>query len=228
MQKILIIEDDQVILRFLNLALKTSGYEVIEAKNGILGISLFISHNPDLVLLDLGLPDIDGTEVIKELKKIADKPIIIISARDRDSDKISALDDGANDYITKPFNIGEVLARIRVSLRGTIKLNENKEFIYNDLKLDFNKHKVYVKEEEVHLTPIEFKILETMVNYQGKVLTHKFLQKEIWGYETLDNYQTLRVFIASIRKKIENQNNPNQYIVTEIGVGYRFNDEIDN
>jgi len=120
------------------------------------------------------------------------------------------------------------LARIRVSLRGTIKLNENKEFIYNDLKLDFNKHKVFVAEEEVHLTPIEFKILETMINYQGKVLTHKFLQKEIWGYETLDNYQTLRVFIASIRKKIENQNNPNQYIVTEIGVGYRFNDEIEN
>jgi two-component system KDP operon response regulator KdpE len=223
--KILIVEDDQVILRFLALALKTNGYDVIDARNGLLGINLFISHNPDLVLLDLGLPDIEGMEVIKEIRKISDKPIIIISARDRDLDKIEALDNGANDYITKPFNIGEVLARVRVSLRGIIKINENKTFVYSDLTIDFDRHKVFVEEEEVHLTPIEFKILETLVKYQGKVLTHKFLQSETWGYETVDNYQTLRVFIASIRKKIEKENRINQYIITEVGVGYRFNDE---
>lgn len=223
--KILIVEDDQVILRFLGLALKTNGYDIIDARNGLLGINLFISHNPDLVLLDLGLPDIEGMEVIKEIRKISDKPIIIISARDRDLDKIDALDNGANDYITKPFNIGEVLARVRVSLRGTIKINENKTFIYGDLTIDFDRHKVFVEEEEVHLTPIEFKILETLVKYQGKVLTHKYLQNETWGYETVDNYQTLRVFIASIRKKIEKENKINQYIITEVGVGYRFNDE---
>lgn len=225
MSKILIIEDDPVILRFLKLALKTNGYDVIEANNGLLGISLFISHNPDLVLLDLGLPDIDGMEVIAELRKISAKPIIIISARDRDADKIYALDNGANDYVTKPFNIGEVLARVRVSLRGITTISENNVFVYNDLEIDFDRHKVTVEGEEVHLTPIEFKILETFVKYRGKVLTHKFLQNEAWGYETVDNYQTLRVFIAAIRKKIEKENKFNQYILTEVGVGYRFNDD---
>jgi two-component system KDP operon response regulator KdpE len=223
--KILIIEDDQVILRFLGLALETNGYEVLDARNGLLGINLYLSHNPDLVLLDLGLPDIDGTEVLEELKKIADKPIIIISARDRDVDKIEALDNGANDYITKPFNVGEVLARVRVALRGAIKINENQIFVYRDLSIDFDRHKVVLNGSEVHLTPIEYKILEVFIKYQGKVLTHKFLQKEVWGYETVDNYQTLRVFIASIRKKLEPENGLNQFIITEVGVGYRFNDE---
>ena len=223
--KILIIEDDPVILRFLGLALKTNGYEVVDARNGLLGINLFISHNPDLILLDLGLPDIDGMEVISEVRKTSEVPIIIISARDRDLDKINALDNGANDFITKPFNIGEVLARVRVSLRGILKIAEDNIFTYNGLSIDFDRHKVFVEDEEVHLTPIEFKILGILVKYQGKVLTHKLLQSETWGYETVDNYQTLRVFIASIRKKIEKENRINQYIITEVGVGYRFNDE---
>ncbi len=223
--KILVIEDDQVILRFLGLALKTYGYEIIEARNGLLGINLYISHNPDLVMLDLGLPDIDGMEVLKELKKISDKPVIVISARERDLDKIIALDIGANDYITKPFNVGEVLARVRVALRGSLKISENQIFVCRDLVIDFNRHKVTIKNSEVHLTPIEYKILETFIKFRGKVLTHKFLQNEVWGYDTVDNYQTLRVFIASIRKKLESDNDLNQYIITEVGVGYIFNDE---
>lgn len=222
--KILIIEDDDVILRFLSLALKTNNYDIIDSKNGVQGINHYISHKPDLVLLDLGLPDIDGMEVIQEIRQIANTPIIIISARDRDKDKINALDEGANDYITKPFNIDEVIARIRVSLRGVMEFEENKPFIFKDLQIDFDKHKVYIKDKEVHLTPIEFKILQLLVQYQGKVLTHKFIQDKVWGYDTMDNYQTLRVFIGSIRKKIETEN-MSSLIITEIGIGYRFNDD---
>lgn len=222
--KILIIEDDEIILRFLSLALKTNNYEIIDAKNGITGINQCMSQKPDLVLLDLGLPDIDGMKVIEEIRKVSQTPIIIISARDRDKDKIAALDYGANDYITKPFNIDEVLARIRVSLRSVKAIEEDKPFIFKELKIDFNKHKVFVNEEDIHLTPIEFKILQLLVQYQGKVLTHKFIQDKVWGYDTMDNYQTLRVFIGSIRKKIETEN-MNSLIITEIGVGYRFNDD---
>jgi two-component system KDP operon response regulator KdpE len=222
--KILIIEDDDVILRFLSLALKTNKYEILTSKNGISGINLILSHQPDLILLDLGLPDLDGMKVIEEIRKTSKIPIIVISARDRDKDKIFALDQGANDYITKPFNIDEVLARIRVSLRGLKEIKENEPFIFKALKIDFDKHKVYVNDNEVHLTPIEFKILQLLVQYQGKVLTHKLIQDKVWGYDTVDNYQTLRVFIGSIRKKIETER-MSSLIITEVGVGYRFNDE---
>lgn len=223
--KILIIEDDKVILKFVSLALVTNGYEVLSAETGISGISLFLSQNPDLILLDLGLPDLDGMEVLQQIREQKPTPVIVISARGRETDKVLALDHGANDYVTKPFNVGEVLARIRVALRNKSSLVIAESFEYKDLFIDFGKRYVTVQEQEIHLTPIEFKLLELLVTYQGKVLTHSFLQEQIWGYSTVDDYQSLRVFMASIRRKIELSNKDFKYIITEVGVGYRFKDE---
>jgi two-component system KDP operon response regulator KdpE len=194
-------------------------------KRIIIGLNEVLNQSPDLVLLDLGLPDMDGMEVIKEIRKIGQTPIIIISARGRESDKVSALDLGANDYVTKPFNIGEVLARIRVALRNQTDQNKAVEFRFKDLVVDFEKYKVHLKEEEIHLTPIEFKLLELLIEHQGKVLTHSFIQEKIWGYQTVDDYQSLRVFMANIRKKIETNQQAYDYILTEVGVGYRFKDD---
>lgn len=223
--KILIIEDDKVILRFLKLALETNEYDVVSAMNGLSGISLYLSHKPDLVLLDLGLPDIDGMEVLSQIRESDDTPVIVISARSKEQEKVLALDSGANDYVTKPFNMGEVLARIRVSLRKVNPSFTQKElFSFKDLQIDFEKRLVLLAEEEIHLTPMEYKLLTLLVEHQGKVLTHSFLQKKVWGYDTLDEYQSLRVFMASIRKKIEQSTKDPEYIVTEVGVGYRFLD----
>jgi two-component system KDP operon response regulator KdpE len=225
MKKILVIEDDSVILKFLKLALETNHYEVLVATQAAIGLNEVINQSPDLVLLDLGLPDMDGMEVIKEIRKIGQTPIIIISARGRELDKVGALDLGANDYVTKPFNIGEVLARIRVALRNQTDQNKAVEFRFKDLVVDFEKYKVHLKEEEIHLTPIEFKLLELLIEHQGKVLTHSFIQEKIWGYQTVDDYQSLRVFMANIRKKIETNQQAYDYILTEVGVGYRFKDD---
>jgi two-component system KDP operon response regulator KdpE len=222
--KILIIEDDTVILRFLNLAIKTEGYETSTSNNGVFGINLFINSSPDLILLDLGLPDIDGMDVIKEIRKSANTPIIVISARETEQDKVKALDSGANDFITKPFNIGEVLARVRVWLREKSNPENESTFEFMDLFVDFEKRMITVEEKEVHFTPIEYKLLELLIQYKGKVLTHQFIQNRIWGYSTVDDYQTLRVFMASIRRKIEGEGIPHHYILTEVGVGYRFRD----
>jgi two-component system KDP operon response regulator KdpE len=225
MKKILIIEDDSVILKFLKLALETNHYEVLVAKQAAIGLNEVLNQSPDLVLLDLGLPDMDGMEVIKEIRKIGQTPIIIISARGRELDKVSALDLGANDYVTKPFNIGEVLARVRVALRNQTLQNKAAEFRFKDLVVNFEKYKVLLKEDEIHLTPIEFKLLELLIEHQGKVLTHSFIQEKIWGYKTVDDYQSLRVFMANIRKKIETNQQAYDYIITEVGVGYRFKDD---
>ncbi|HBG32635.1 MAG TPA: DNA-binding response regulator [Acholeplasmataceae bacterium] len=223
--KILIIEDDKVILKFVSLALVTNGYEVLSSESGISGIGIFLSQNPDLILLDLGLPDLDGMEVLQQIREQKTTPVIVISARGRETDKVLALDHGANDYVTKPFNVGEVLARIRVALRNKSNLVVPESFEYKDLIIDFGKRYVQVHDVEVHLTPIEFKLLELLVTYQGKVLTHSFLQEQVWGYSTLDDYQSLRVFMASIRRKIETGDKDFKYIITEVGVGYRFKDE---
>lgn len=178
----------------------------------------------DLVLLDLGLPDIDGIDVLAELRKISKIPVIIISARGRESDKVTALDMGANDYVTKPFNINEVLARIRVALRTTPQ-NEVPIFSFKGLEVDFERRIVKVNDKEVHLTPIEFKLLELLIKNQGKVLTHSYIQEHIWGYQSVDDYQSLRVFMASIRKKLSTTQDQPSFIVTEMGVGYRLKDE---
>ena len=222
---ILIIEDDKVILKFLKLALETNGYQISGTDQGSIGLNIVLNQNPDLILLDLGLPDIDGMQVIDEVRKISKTPIIVISARGRENDKVFALDRGANDYVTKPFNIGEVLARIRVSLRDQQMNIENKQFVFKNLLFDSEKHVVKINNQIIHLTPLEFKLLELLIIHQGKVLTHSYIQGKIWGYQTQDDYQSLRVFMASIRKKLNSIDKNSQYIVTEVGVGYRFIDE---
>lgn len=225
MSQILIIEDDKVILKFIKLALETNGYQVSGTDQGSIGLNIILNQNPDLILLDLGLPDIDGMQVIDEVRKIKTTPIIVISARGRENDKVIALDHGANDYVTKPFNISEVLARIRVALRNQEKVFEDQKFIFKNLVIDFAKHTVKMLDQEVHMTPIEFKLLELLVIHQGKVLTHNFIQEKIWGYKTQDDYQSLRVFMASIRKKLKSSSIGHDYILTEVGVGYRFREE---
>ncbi|WP_177161126.1 response regulator [uncultured Fusobacterium sp.] len=225
-KKILIIEDEKVIQNFLSLSLKSKKYEPIIAENGLLGISLFMSHNPDLILLDLGLPDIDGTEVLKQIRSSSDIPIIIISARGQEREKVNALDLGADDYITKPFNIEELFARIRVVLRRykpqDVRTND---FKLGGLLVNFEKRKVYINDEEIHLTPIEYKMLVLLIQNQGKVLTHRFIQQEIWGSPTTDDYQSLRVFMSNIRRKIETDTSEPKFIKTEVGVGYRLVEE---
>lgn len=225
-KKILIIEDEKVIQNFLSLSLKSKKYEPIIAENGLLGISLFMSHNPDLILLDLGLPDIDGTEVLKQIRSSNDIPIIIISARGQEREKVNALDLGADDYITKPFNIEELFARIRVVLRRykpqDVRTND---FKLGGLLVNFEKRKVYINDEEIHLTPIEYKMLVLLIQNQGKVLTHRFIQQEIWGSPTTDDYQSLRVFMSNIRRKIETDTSEPKFIKTEVGVGYRLVEE---
>ena len=221
--KVLIIEDDYVIARLLKVSLKTNNYEFELVNKGVEGISVFMNNAFDIVLLDLGLPDIDGMEVLNQLRLQSNIPIIIISAREKEKDKVQALDQGADDYLIKPFHVGELLARMRVALRKST-YNTLKQGVYEfrDLKVDIDKRKVYVKESETHFTPIEYQLLVLLLENQGKVLTHKFLQKKVLGYETSDDYQTLRVFMASIRRKLELDISTIQYIQTEIGVGYRF------
>jgi two-component system, OmpR family, KDP operon response regulator KdpE len=225
MKHILIIEDDKVILKFLKLALETNGYQVTGTDQGSIGLNIVLNQNPDLILLDLGLPDIDGMQVLDDVRKIKKTPIIVISARGRESDKVLALDGGANDYVTKPFNISEVLARVRVALRNQELTFEDDKFIFKDLFIDFGKRKVKMNNDEIHFTPIEFKLLELLILHQGKVLTHSYIQGKIWGYQTQDDYQSLRVFMASIRKKLKSSVSGHEYILTEVGVGYRFRDE---
>jgi two-component system, OmpR family, KDP operon response regulator KdpE len=223
--KILVVEDDPVISHFVDLALKSSGYSSLLCENGLTAISLFLSESPSLVLLDLGLPDIDGMEVLESIRKSSkDVPIIVVSAREKEDEKVAALDYGADDYITKPFNIGELLARVRVALRHHNPVASCGPFSYKELSIDFGKRHVLLHGEEVHLTPIEYKMLELLVKNQGKVLTHKLIQEKVWGYPTSDDYQSLRVFMASLRKKITPPNE-DSYILTEVGVGYRFKED---
>jgi two-component system KDP operon response regulator KdpE len=223
---ILVIEDDKQIMRFLSMALKSNDYEMLSAGNGVNGISMFLFHHPDLVLLDLGLPDIDGMVVLDEIRQASSTPVIIISARGKEQEKVSALDSGADDYLTKPFNIGELLARIRVAIRRADHLPQPPtRFVLRDLTVNFDSRIVYVGTSEVHLTPIEFNLLSLLIKYQGKVLTHSFIQKQVWGYESTDDYQSLRVFMASIRRKIEPEPSHPRLILTEVGVGYRLIDE---
>lgn len=226
---ILVIEDDKPIRNFITASLAINNYKYIETDKGNEGIILAMSHNPDLIILDLGLPDIDGIEVISKIRDYSKVPIIIVSARESESQKVEALDKGADDYLTKPFGIGELLARIRVSLRhklskeGEEKVNTT--FAVKELQVDFEKRKVTIGGEEIHLTPIEYKLLVLLCKYPGKVLTHNFLTHEIWGSSLGSETQTLRVFMASLRRKIEKNTANPEYIYTEVGVGYRLVEE---
>ena len=219
---ILIVEDDKTIQNFLKVTLKTQNYNYIIAETGLSGLSLFYANRPDLVLLDLGLPDIEGIEVLKQIRQNSSIPIIVVSARTSETEKVMALDYGSDDYVTKPFNAAELLARIRAALRHCLKEKVSEPIFELDyLKVDFERRHVWVKDQEIHLTPIEYKMLVLLITNRGKVLTHHFIQENVWGYETTDDYQSLRVFMANIRRKIEIDSSSPHFIITE-GVGYRF------
>ena len=195
-----------------------------EASGGEDGIRLVAQRNPDIVLLDLGLPDLDGLEVVQRLREWTSVPIIILSARGRETDKIKALDAGADDYLTKPFSVGELMARIRVALRhsGTKQASSEPRFETNGLVVDFEGHQVFLGAREIRLTPIEFKLVATLARHAGKVLTHNYLIREVWGPGYEDATQSLRVHMGSIRQKIEADPSRPRFIRTETGVGYRM------
>jgi len=223
---ILIVEDDETISNFMSAVLSSNNYNIVKTGNGIQAISMAASYCPDLILLDLGLPDIDGVEVIKNIRKWSGMPIIVVSARGHESEKVEALDAGADDYITKPFGTSELLARIRTELRHSKKnLNSAGSIVekitVGDLDINYDKRQVALSGKEIHLTPIEYKIISLLSQYLGKVLTYDFIIKEIWGPYAND-IQTLRVNMANIRRKLEDNPAEPKYIVTEVGIGYRM------
>ncbi|MGX9756922.1 response regulator [Clostridioides difficile] len=227
---ILLVEDDKTIRKFISTALATQDYDVKEAITGKEGISIAVSYSPDVILLDLGLEDMDGIEVIKAIRQFSNIPIIVVSAREQDREKVEVFDAGADDYLTKPFSIVELLARVRVAFRHSqVELQQKEEirsmFEVDKLLIDFDKRKVIVDNNEVHLTPIEYNILSLLAKHHGKVLTHNFIIKEIWGSIIGNETKSLRVFMATLRRKIEKQPADPRYIITEVGVGYRLNDE---
>lgn len=226
---ILVVEDDNPISKFIKVSLEAQNYKCIDTNLGSNAISLVYSANPDIIILDLGLPDMDGIDVIKQIRENTKAKIIVVSARGRERDKVEALDMGADDYLTKPFSISELLARVRVGLRNAFTTNNTIEektlFKLRDLEIDYEKRKVFVRGENIHLTPIEYKIIVLMSKYSGRVLTHKFIIKEIWGTYLENETQSLRVFMASIRRKIEKEPAQPEYIITEMGIGYRLVDE---
>ena len=224
---ILVVEDDRPIRNLIITTLKTHDYKYLAAENGSSAILEASSHNPDIVLLDLGLPDLEGVEVIKKIRTWSNMPIIVISARSEDADKIEALDAGADDYITKPFSVEELLARIRVTQRRlaitqTGEQMEKSVFENGELKIDYAAGCTYLKEEELHLTPIEYKLLCLLSRNVGKVLTHTYITQQIWGRCSENDVASLRVFMATLRKKLEPEKNGIQYIQTHIGIGYRM------
>lgn len=223
---ILVVEDDAPVRNLIGTTLKTHGYDYITATNGENAVMQASSNNPNVVLLDLGLPDIDGVEVIKKIRTWSEMPIILISARAEDQDKIDALDAGADDYLTKPFSVQELLARIRVTERRLSAMQSaNKSesvFVNGNLKIDYAAGCAYLSDEELHLTPIEYKLLCLLSRNVGKVLTHTFITQKIWGAAWESNIASLRVFMATLRKKIEPSADSPQYIQTHVGIGYRM------
>lgn len=223
---ILVVEDDAPVRNLIGTTLKTHGYDYITATNGENAVMQASSHNPDVVLLDLGLPDIDGMDVIKKIRTWSEMPIIVISARAEDKDKIDALDAGADDYLTKPFSVEELLARIRVTKRRLLSrqsLNKSESaFVNGSLRIDYGAGCAYLDDEELHLTPIEYKLLCLLSKNVGKVLTHTFITQQIWGAAWERNVASLRVFMATLRKKIEPSADSPQYIQTHVGIGYRM------
>ncbi len=223
--KVLVIEDEQEIRRFLRASLVHHGYELVEAADGQSGLRQAASQPPDLVILDLGLPDIDGMEVIRSLRGWSRMPIIVLSARGREAEKVNALDAGADDYLTKPFSVGELLARMRVALRHAVALgaeNDEPVFSVGALRIDLGCRQVFVDEREVHLTPIEYRLLTTLAKHAGKVITHRQLLKEVWGPESVFETHYLRVYMAQLLRKIEADPARPRFLLTEPGIGYRL------
>ncbi len=225
---VLVIEDDPQIRRFLRATLGTHGYRLFEATAGEPGLVEAATRQPDIVILDLGLPDIDGLEVIRRLREWTALPIIVLSARGQERDKIAALDAGADDYVSKPFGVGELLARMRAALRHAARNPDDageSTFSLGDLQVDLPKRQVVVAGSQVHLTPIEYRLLTTLIRHAGKVLTHRQLLLEVWGPPYADQAHYLRVYMAQLRRKLEADPARPRYLLTEPGVGYRLASE---
>lgn len=220
--KILIVDDENAIRRFLRTSLTAHGYDVFEAANGEDAIFQAVNIQPDILILDLGLPGISGLEVIKRIREWSDVPVIVLSVKERDTDKIEVLDAGADDYLTKPFSIGELTARIRVALRHSQKVEQDPIFQSGQLKVDLAARMVTKNGEEVQLTPTEYDLLRVLIQYAGKVLTHQQLLREVRGVGYQTETHLLRVHMSNLRRKIEDDPTAPQYIMTEPGVGYRL------
>lgn len=221
-ETILIVDDELQIRRLLDISLTSNGYRTIFASNGKEGLTSAATHHPSLIILDLGLPDIDGLELLVKLREWFTKPIIVLTVRNTEDDIIYALDKGANDYLTKPFRNGELLARIRTAIRLNTEKTHISAFEFGSLRIDLINHVVKKNNEILKLTATEFSLLSLLAKNQGRVLTHQFLLKEIWGYSYLEQTQYLRVFIAQLRKKIEDNPSKPELLITESGIGYRF------
>lgn len=220
--EILIIDDEVQMRKLLEITLQSNDYTVIQAQNGRDGIIMAANHPPDMILLDLGLPDEDGHSVLQKLREWYTNPVIILSVQSNEEDIIKALDGGANDYLTKPFRTGELLARMRSALRSALPEENNAVINYKDLQIDLSARTVKKNNELIKLTATEYTLLALFAKNEGKVLTHHYLLREVWGPGFINQSQYLRVFIAQLRKKIENDPNRPEYFVTESGVGYRF------
>ncbi len=223
---ILVVEDDKPVRNLITTTLKTHDYKYIIAASGAEAVTQASSHNPDVVFLDLGLPDFDGIEVIRQIRSWSNMPIIVISARSEDDDKIGALDAGADDYLTKPFSVEELLARLRVTVRRLSLISAGTEesavYVNGALKIDYSGGCAFLGDEELKLTPSEYKLLCLLAKNTGKVLTHTYITQNIWGRSWDNDVASLRVFMATLRKKLERGENAPQYIQTHIGIGYRM------
>ncbi len=227
---VLVVEDEDAICNFITAILISNDYQVVKASTGKEGLSMAVSCSPDVILLDLGLPDIDGVEVLRRIREWSKIPVVVVSARGHEREKVEALDLGADDYIVKPFGTSELLARIRTALRHSpksmgSKSNGMEKIAIGGLEIDYGKRTVFLSGEKIHLTPVEYKILTLLSKNAGKVLTHDYIMKEIWGLYVSDSH-TLRVNMANIRRKIEANPGAPEYILTEVGVGYRMAEEL--
>lgn len=222
---VLVIEDEPQIRRFLRATLVSHGYRFAEAATAQLGLMQAATYNPQVIILDLGLPDFDGLEVTRRLREWTNVPIIVLSARGQEQDKIAALDAGADDYLTKPFGVGELVARIRVALRHAARAADpahQSSFTAGTIHVDLDQRRIFVDKAEVHLTPIEYSLLTTLIRYAGKVVTHHQLLKEVWGEAYADESHYLRVYMGQLRRKLEADSTRPRYLLTEPGVGYRL------
>jgi two-component system KDP operon response regulator KdpE len=224
---IVVIEDDAQICRFLRTSLLVQGFQVFEANTGERGLVEVGTRKPDLVILDIGLPKMDGIAVIEKVREWSAVPIIVLSARSQENDKIAALDAGADDYLTKPFGIGELVARIRVSLRHANQLPSDKvntQFCVGDLQVDLSRRLVHIGTQEIHLTPIEYRLLSVLINHAGKVMTHRQLLLQVWGPAYVEHAHYVRIYMGQLRQKLETDPTQPKYLLTEVGVGYRLAD----
>ena len=227
-EKILVVEDEKSISHFISTILNNNGYEALKARTGAEALSMISSHCPDLIILDLGLPDMEGLDILRQIRSWSSLPVVVVSARSHERDKVTALDLGADDYLTKPFGTDELLARVRTAIRHTRTTSGNDEiaqkgtYTVGELTIDYNKHQVLLRGENAKLTLSEFRIVALLGKYAGNFLTYDFIMKELWGPRASGDNQILRVNMANIRRKIEKNPAEPEYLFTEVGVGYRM------